>query len=80
MKRDETHPGEELRAIGRQRAWIVITSALALAVWVAALVQGPPSAAVIVTLLIGVALKKAAVTYRALGERREGLLAEPGSG
>ena len=74
MTQNEPEPRDELKAIDRARFWIALTSTLALVVLATALFQAPPSAVVIVTLLILVALKKAWVRYRELGKKRAELL------
>lgn len=63
----------ELRVIDRERSRIVLTSVLALIVLAVALFRAPPTAVVVVTLLVLVALKKALIRYRALEERKADL-------
>jgi bacteriorhodopsin len=66
--------GLELRKINRKRNWIVVTSVLALMVLAMAILQAPPSAVVIVALIILISIKKAAISYTALGKKKADLM------
>jgi hypothetical protein len=74
MTHIESQLPDKLKAIDRKRSWIVLTSVLALVVLAVALFRAPAQAVVVVTLIILVSLKKAAIRYRALGERKTDLL------
>lgn len=80
MRQGDAERRDELSAIDRKRSWIVVTALLALVVLMATLFQAPPTAKVVVAVIIIISLKKALVSYRSLGKKKTDLLDDLGSG
>ena len=74
MTGDKPDRRDDLRVIDRKRSWIVATSILALLVLAVALFRAPATPTVVVAIVVMISLKKAAVSYRALGKAKQDLL------